>query len=95
MESHKKWEIKRKGFEMSKEIIEYCKCDVCGKKGAESYKALAYRTFSSTDSTCKYSEPRFETVNIDLCDECAAKVTALHDIGVYCEKYEIKPISEK
>lgn len=77
---------------MSKKTVEYCMCDVCGKEGAKSYKALAYRTFDGNDGREIYKEPRFATVSIDLCQECASKVTALHDIGVCCEQYEIKPI---
>lgn len=56
---------------MSKQTVTYCYCDICQKEGAKNYNALAYRTFSETDSSCKYDKPVFQTVNIDLCDECA------------------------
>ena len=77
---------------MSKQTVTYCYCDICQKEGAKNYNALAYRTFSETDSSCRYDKPVFQTVNIDLCDECAGRITALHGIGVYGEKYEVKPI---
>lgn len=80
---------------MSRKTVENCMCDICGKEGAKSYRAIAYRTFGSTDITIRYEKPKFENISIDLCDECASKVTALHSIGVYGEKYEIKPIGNK
>ena len=77
---------------MSKKVVEYCMCDICGKEGAKSYDALAYRTYSATDFTERYDPPRFESVHIDLCDECACKVTALLVTGLYAEEYKIEPI---
>lgn len=61
----------KEGEKMSKQTVTYCYCDICQKEGAKNYNALAYRTFSETDSSCKYDKPVFQTVNIDLCDECA------------------------
>ena len=80
---------------MSRKTIEYCMCDICGKEGAKSYSALAYRTFEENDDRTICKKPVFFTVDIDLCKECASKVTALHDIGLCREQYEIKPVEIK
>ena len=80
---------------MSRKTVEYCMCDICGKEGAEGYSALAYRTFDGNDGRTIYDKPVFRTVSIDLCKECASKVTSLHDIGICCKEYEIKPIEGK
>ena len=77
---------------MSKKTIEYCMCDICQKEGAQSYRALAYRTFDATEGRYFYRKPQFETTCIDLCDDCASRVTALHSIGVMCNKFEIRPL---
>lgn len=77
---------------MSVKTVEYRFCDICQKEGAKNYNVLAYRTFSASDASERYIKPRFETVSIDLCDECASKITALHSVGVYGEQYRIEPI---
>lgn len=77
-----------------KKVIEMCTCDICGKEGAKTYKTLAYRTFDGTDGMSFYSEPKFEEVKLDICDECAIKITNLHSIGVCCERFEIMKYHE-
>lgn len=54
---------------MSVKTVEYRFCDICQKEGAKNYNVLAYRTFSASDASERYVKPRFETVNIDLCDD--------------------------
>lgn len=72
------------------ETITRCLCDICKKDGAKPYRTLAYRTFDSTDGRSFYERPKIVEAKVDLCDDCAIKVTNLYSVGIQCEEYALK-----
>lgn len=71
--------------------VNICTCDICGNENAQPYRIIAYRTFDANDGRVLYDPPVIEERNMDLCQECAAKSTNLHDTGICCEEYKLEP----
>ena len=71
------------------------KCDICGAENAKNVKVLTYRTFSSRDGKIFRGRPTFQQEELDLCDDCVARATNVHAVGVMCNKYIIEPIKKE
>lgn len=71
-----------------------CTCDICGKDRASHVRTLVYRTFDGSDGKSFFEKPCFCEENIDLCEDCMAKATNIHSIGVMCREYAIDPIKK-
>lgn len=58
-------------------------CDICGStKGVKSLRLPVYRTFDGCDGKTQYEHPKVHIMDIDICENCLAKCTNIHDLRV-------------
>ena len=58
-------------------------CDICGSnKNVESRSLPVYRTFDGCDGKIQYEHPTVHFETIDICEDCLAKCTNIHDLRV-------------
>ena len=78
-----------------RETVTHEYCDICGEETkTKRFDVLTYRTHDDMDGHSYNGEIKYEPRTLDFCKECQREMIVVKNIGVQCDKFEIRPISD-